>query len=52
MKEKTTPKDTRPANGEPLTLDYNNVTADALGEAYGLSLAEIADMRKHLASAF
>ena len=53
MAEKNTTKDaaSRPADGELLTLDYNNLTADALGAAYGLSTADLADTRKALASA-
>jgi glucose-6-phosphate isomerase len=54
MAEKTTSSQAAslPANGELLTLDYNNLTADALGPAYGLSTADLADMRKALASAY
>ncbi|MDR2456086.1 MAG: glucose-6-phosphate isomerase, partial [Deltaproteobacteria bacterium] len=52
MTEKIASKESRPAVGEMLTLDYNNLTADALGPDLGLTAADLSDMRKHLASAF
>lgn len=52
MTETTPTKVCRAANGDLLTLDFNNLTADALGRERGLTAGDLADMRKSLAAAY